>query len=61
MSAHNRKDSNPMKTLPENQVVKSQEGIEAVLQRSAEAALIAGVLIVAVAGAYFLLLYVVAH
>jgi len=50
-----------MKTLPENQVVKSQEGIEAVLQRSAEAALIAGVLIVAVAGAYFLLLYVVAH
>ena len=49
-----------MKTPPENQVVKSNE-IEAALQRSAQAALIVGVLIVAVAGAYFLLLYAIAH
>jgi len=48
-----------MKT--ENQFVERHQGIEAALQRSAQTALIVGVLILGAAGLYFALLYLITH
>ena len=50
-----------MKTLLENQAVEQHAGTEAALQRSAQIAAIAGLSILAVAGLYFLALYMLSR